>query len=122
MVAWARRGRYYRKVTGSLHLTRRVSHAVAVSGTFHPPPASPALGHGLWHAWARGPVARREAAGRPGQPAGAAAAALSRPRQARRPPVHERRTVARRYLRSEAASRAPTRQAAAAPQPAHRAQ
>ena len=106
----------------------------------HPPCLAGALRHGVWPGRAGGRPVRRPGPGAeflrpcgigfgPGafaiaspEPPGATAAALSRPGQAGRPPVHERRAVARRHVRPQAAARQVPRQAAARAQPAHRAQ
>ena len=57
-----------------------------------------------------------------GRPARAEGAALPGEGEARRPPVHERRAVAGRYVRPQAAARQVPRQAAPDRQPPHRAQ
>ncbi len=65
-------------------------------------------------------TAQRPTAGREPLAAGAAAAALSRQGQARHPPVHERRPVARRHLRPQAVALASTPASRCRAQPAHR--
>ena len=64
-------------------------------------------------------IARRRRQGRRGiQSAAAEEAAVRRQGQARHPPVHERRAVARRHVRPQAAARQVRRQAAADGEPA----